>query len=338
MAAGLLSFVSRFLRHANVRHGRVVIACSGGPDSMALAHAIHALAQGHQLQVTLAHLNHQLRGAHSDADEAAVATLAHQLGIEFEVRRVNVAGAADRKKENLEATARAIRYDWLGHVGQMLGAKWIATGHTADDQAETVLHHLLRGTGLRGLRGIAGTKQVTAEVVLVRPLLEVTRQQVLAYLNEHGLIPRHDVTNDDVTLTRNRIRHELLPVLKQDYNPQVVAALARVAEQVQDYWPEREAEISRRLTEAEAPRAGHAIVLRAEPLGALARSVVVGVFYAIWEREGWHRQEMSHEHWQLLAEVVTGERAAIDLPGGVRCVRRGDVVTLEPRSVGPEKR
>src|SRR5439155_1463745 len=126
---------------------------------------------------------------------------------------------------NLEAVARELRYDWLMRVAGEAGASFVATGHTADDQAETVMHHLLRGTGLRGLTGIAPRRLLAPQVELIRPLLEVQRTEVLSFLDERKQPYRHDRSNLNLGFTRNRIRHELLPNLADKYNPAVVACL-----------------------------------------------------------------------------------------------------------------
>ena len=132
--------------------------------------------------------------------------------------------------------ARRLRYDWLTRVAGEAGAGWVATGHTANDQAETVLHRLLRGAGLRGLRGIAARRPLAAGVGLVRPLLDATRDEVMAYLEAIGQAYRQDSSNLDPALTRNRIRHQLLPRLAAEYNPQIVAVLGRLAGQAEEVY------------------------------------------------------------------------------------------------------
>src|SRR5262249_22835052 len=144
---------------------------------------------------------------------------------------VNV--VAEEWNENLEATARRLRYDWLAQTAAVAGAGWVATGHTADDQAETVLHRLIRGAGLHGGRGIAAVRRDPGPVPVVRPLLAVSRSDVLAYLAEVGQPFRTDSTNADPALTRNRIRAKVLPLLRT-FNPEVVSALARLARQADE--------------------------------------------------------------------------------------------------------
>src|SRR5947209_5712053 len=153
----------------------IVVAVSGGPDSVALTHAVVQLrAQGRIGRIVLAHFNHQLRGAASDSDELFVRELHKQLTcreILFRCGREDVLSATREDKANLEATARGLRYRWLEDIAIAEGAQVVATGHTANDQAETVLHHILRGTGLRGLRGIARCRPLRSSTRLVRPML-----------------------------------------------------------------------------------------------------------------------------------------------------------------------
>src|SRR5262249_49805917 len=158
---------------------------SGGPDSMALLHALLALRQGTDLLI-LAHLNHQLRGAESDADERFVQECCANLtargtqGLELRCARLDVAARVRREGGNLESGRRRLRYAWLADLAREASVSLVATGHTADDQAETVLHRLLRGTGLKGLRGIAPRRPLAPGIELVRPLLDVRRCEVLA--------------------------------------------------------------------------------------------------------------------------------------------------------------
>src|SRR5438034_898661 len=216
-AEGLIEKVQSAFRRLGVEFGPMVVAVSGGPDSVALARALKKLqASLGSEPLILAHLNHQLRGEESDGDELFVSELATALGklgdgqVRLAIHRVDMRSQARRMKDNLEKVARQVRYDWLAEVAQKVGACWIATGHTANDQAETILHRLLRGAGLKGLRGIAENRPLAHGLRLIRPLLDVPRSEVMDYLQAEGQSFRHDSSNFDRRLTRNRIRHELL--------------------------------------------------------------------------------------------------------------------------------
>jgi tRNA(Ile)-lysidine synthase len=282
--------------------------------------------------LTVAHLNHGLRGAESDADEEFVRALharlaaAGRAGLGWRRARVDTAAEARRRGAGLEATARELRYGWLAEVAAEVGAAWVATGHTADDQAETVLHRLLRGAGLRGLAGIPPRRPLRPGVEVVRPLLGGRRAAVLAYLQALGQDWRQDRSNADRRHTRNRIRHELLPLLAERYNPAVVSILCRLAGQADEARREAEEAAAALLREAELPRAGAVLVFEARRLGRAPRRLVREVFRLVWRREGWPLGEMGFREWDRVAAVALGEVPAVDLPGGVRVRRRGRVV------------
>jgi tRNA(Ile)-lysidine synthase len=314
--------------------GGLVLAVSGGPDSVALLRAALAERPSPEYPLVLAHLNHQLRGQESDGDEAFVVALHQRLcaegaeQLECVCSRIDVAAAARQCGENLEATARQLRYDWLLLVAKERKLGWIATGHTATDQAETVLHRLLRGAGWQGLRGIAACRPLADGVELVRPLLTVGRPDVLAYLHELGQPYRHDSSNDDLGHTRNRIRHELLPLLARDYNPAIVAILGRLGELAQDTYQAEIDSAAELLQAAELPRAGRLLIFDRKRLAAAARHRVRSLFRLVWQREGWPVARMGRDAWERLAGVVFGEVPAVDLPGPIHARRRRGVIQV----------
>jgi tRNA(Ile)-lysidine synthase len=222
-----------------------------------------------------------------------------------------------------------VRYDFLARVAREAGAGWVATAHTLDDQAETVLHRLIRGTGLRGLRGIAANRELTPGVRLLRPMLTVSRAEVIAYLRAIGQPWREDATNLDVALTRNRIRHELLPLLRT-FNPEIAEALGRTAAQAEEVYGGIEQVAGALLQAAERPRAGRVVVLDRPGLEAVASHCVRELLHLVWEREGWARGGMTLDHWQRAANVVQGLAPAWDLAGGIRIVGTARVVRIGP--------
>lgn len=334
-AAPLLTKVRRWLRRHGIRPEGMVVAVSGGPDSVALLRALLALRpQRASGPLIIAHLNHQLRGNDSDADEGFVRELHATLGPGLELRceRRDVAAFARAEGSNLESTGRQVRYEWLAAVARETGARWVATGHTADDQAETVLHRLLRGAGLKGLRGIAARRELAPGVELVRPLLDVRRTEVMEYLRAIGQSWCEDRSNLDPRYTRNRIRHELLPLLARAYNPAIAAVLARLAEQADEVYREEETRAAALLAEAERPRAGARLVFDRLCLAGAPRHRIREMFRHAWTREGWPTSAMSFEHWDRLAAVALGETSAFDLPDGIAVCGRERVVLLGPAS------
>jgi tRNA(Ile)-lysidine synthase len=200
----------------------VAVAVSGGADSVCLLHVLAELAPAFEVSLSVAHLNHQLRGAESEEDEKFVGEMAARLGLPYYHARVNVAAARD----NLEQAGRRARRAFFDG----LGADLIALGHTRDDQAETVLFRVLRGCGLRGLAGI----YPIAAGGYIRPLIEATRAEVEEYLGARRIPWRFDASNRDPRFARNRIRYSLLPHLSRDWNPQIGESMAHLAALAQD--------------------------------------------------------------------------------------------------------
>jgi tRNA(Ile)-lysidine synthase len=334
----LPSHVAAFLDTHGLAGAAGVVAVSGGPDSVALAHALVPLRRAGRLpKLILAHVNHRLRGPESDADEQFVAGLPARWCpddpalLPCRVRHAETAADAARRGENLEAVAREQRYAALAEVARAEGAAWVAVGHTADDQAETVLFRLLRGSGLEGLRGMALRRPLDGTIDVVRPLLTVRRRDVVDYLEAQALPYRQDSSNLDLTFTRNRIRRELIPRLEREYNPGLADVLCRLAQQAQEAEQEMRRLAEELLAAAELPRAGDTLVFRTEVLAAVPPHRLREMFRLVWQREHWPRGAMGFEEWQRLAGVVRGEQAAWDLPGGVHVRRVGRVVQVGAR-------
>ena len=324
--------VADCLRRHGLEQSAGVVAISGGPDSVALAHScVGLLHEGKISRLVLAHVNHRLRGDESDGDEQFVQQLPalwQAPDVKCLTTRIEIAAVANAESENLEATGRRERYRWLAQVAQSENAAWIATGHTADDQAETVLFRLLRGSGVMGLRGIAESRPVES-VRLIRPLLVVRRQQVLNYLREHQLAYRTDSSNRDLRFTRNRLRLELLPRLEQDYYPAIVDVLCRLAGQADEMYADIAARAGTLLREAELPRAGPMLVFAADRLQKADANLVREMFRLVWQREGWPMSAMDFERWNRLVEISAGTCPMWEFPGKLVARRVGRVVQVQ---------
>lgn len=205
----------------------VVVACSGGPDSLALLHIMWRLQRELGISLAAAHVDHMLRGDAGRADARFVQEFCATLGVPCSVTAVDVPARVKQTGQSVEEAARELRYRCLHRCAARYGPSTkIAVGHNLDDQAETVLLHLLRGAGSRGLAGMAPRTPTG----IIRPLLTVTRRDIEAYCREHGLTPRRDATNWDTTFTRNKVRLELLPLLRRRFNPNVSRLLAQTAQ------------------------------------------------------------------------------------------------------------
>jgi tRNA(Ile)-lysidine synthase len=230
----------------NLRVGtRVAVAVSGGADSVGLLRALHREATELGLVLAVAHVHHGIRGAEADEDERFVGDLADDLGLELWAHRVETPAVARERKQTLEEAARELRYAWFRELLAQGKFDAVATAHTLDDQAETVLHRLLRGAWTEGLGGIHPVVHCARGSIL-RPFLETRREEIREWLQQRGQPWREDATNQDTAHTRNRIRLDLMPRLGE-YNPQVAEQLARLATIARDEESWWDAELARIL-------------------------------------------------------------------------------------------
>jgi tRNA(Ile)-lysidine synthase len=275
-----------------------VVAVSGGSDSVGLLRALHRLAPELGLALSVAHLDHGVRGEAARADAAFVETLASSLGLPLDLGLWQPA-----RTGHFEADARRARYEWLTQIALARGAAVVAVGHTLDDQAETILHRIVRGTGLRGLAGMPRRRwlQDDPPVALVRPLLSVSRREIRNVLAALGQTYREDASNADLARTRARIRHDLLPKLITEYNPRAAEALVRLGALAAASEQDRE----HRLVELERLATQHAdparVVLDRQALVRVPRFLVAEVLRRVWRRAGWPEAGMSARRWRRLA-------------------------------------
>jgi tRNA(Ile)-lysidine synthase len=322
--------VLRYIREQGLlRAGdRVAAAVSGGADSVALLRVLIDLDGELGIVLAVAHFNHGLRGEASDGDEAFVAELAKAQGLEFCVARGDVRDYASASGLSIEAAGRELRYEWFAQLAREQRFDRIATAHTCDDQAETALLKFLRGAATRGLAGIYPIKTLAAEarpVCVVRPLLPISRSEVETYLSGIGQSWREDESNLDRRFVRNRVRHELLPLLEREYNPnlrRLLADMAEVARGEEEYWRElvgREA--SARTSAGRFSVAGFAelpVALQRRLLKRWVEDAGIGADF---------------EHIEKLRHCALGERLRAELPGGH--IARREASALELR--GPAR-
>ncbi len=338
----------------------VLVAVSGGADSVALARALVDLRLPGEGRLVLAHYNHGLRGGESDGDQALVEELGQRLGLEVIVGGRAGEGVRGREGERptdsclssfsasiavsrsqvhpltpspplplmSEESLRVLRYEFLARAAGQVGARYVATAHTADDQVETVLANFLRGTGLAGLAGIPRARQLTGAATLIRPLLDVTRAEVLDYLRQIKQPYRDDSSNARTDYTRNRIRHELLPLLARDYNPQVreaILRLSRLAGEADDEITGLAANLAAQIVRP----IESGIEIPVEWLATLSDFFARSVLRAAWRSQGWPEQEMGLAEWDsLLAQARDPRPAPRVFPGAIRAEKRGDVLRL----------
>ena len=308
----------------------VLLGVSGGPDSVALLLGLLRLRNEHSLTIIAAHLNHRLRSSQADDDEQWVRELTDLLKVPLVVARHNVQQAATAEQRGLEETARRMRYDFLARAAQDHSCLHIVVAHNADDQAETVLHHILRGTGLAGLRGMPWLRPVNGDLVLARPLLETPRVQIEMWLAQNSQTTRHDSSNDDACFTRNRIRRELMPLLQTNFNPQIEAALRRLALQAAETEATLQCVAEQILSTAVVDRTPRCCRLNCDKLAGWPRHLIRVCMLLLWKQQNWPRRSMGFAAWNRLADVVVdGGRAS--LPSGFDAQRRNALLCVHLR-------
>lgn len=316
---------------------RVAVAVSGGADSVALLRLLEELRDNLGVTLCVAHFNHQLRGKDSDADEEFVEALAHQRGIEFVAGRENVAAAAKLHGWNLEDAARRLRYGFFAKLTAKGDVTRVATAHTADDQAETVLARLIRGTGLSGLTAIYPVRDA-----IIRPLLEVRRKDLRAYLSSIGQEWREDASNADTRRLRARVREQLLPQMEDKFSSAVVDTLGGLAALARDderFWQllvrERWSCIVKRVagedrvlvTDILWPMGSVGFDDTGESVGrnpfrALTQRIIRRLFADISKERG----ELSRKHVEQVIRLAErgSSGSKVELPGGARVRREFD--------------
>ena len=332
----VLDFIQR---RQLISGGKLVVAVSGGPDSVCLVHILARLRKKLKASLHVAHLNHQLRGAESEADAQYVSELARQLDIPATIEGREVKGYQKQHHLSLEEAAREVRYSFLAEVAKAIGTNLVAVGHTRDDHVETILMHLIRGTGTRGLKGLQPStewRSKTASITVIRPLLEVSRGETEDYCRQHRLAPRLDTSNISLSPLRNRIRHQLLPLL-ESYNPGIAQALLRTGQIAGDDIAFLDKEAAR-LWDEVAQEDGKTIVLdkkRFDPLPPTLKRYLLRA--AVARRLGSAKDiEMRHiEEMMSALDKAAGKR--LSLPGGLTFSLEYDryLLTSDPATLSP---
>lgn len=303
-----------------------VVAVSGGADSVALLLGLCSLAERKGPgRLLVAHARHDLRGAAAEEDATFVTQLAAGRGIECVVRDLQVRDPGTVRGEGIEGRARRLRRVFFADIARERGARCVVLAHTADDQAETILHRSLRGTGLAGLAGMTTARHLSDGVSILRPLLVVPRRMVREYLQACGQPWREDATNTDVRFARNFLRHEILPRCESGPYPAAAASLIRLGSQAAVVAGALRSAAEHLLGAHSHRHADGTTLLQTRNLAGLDRYLIAEIFVALWHREAWPQRDMTARHYsQLAAMAISSADAfgatppAIDLPGGIR--------------------
>lgn len=310
------------------RGDAVVVAVSGGADSVALFLGLDELVRAGKIdvEILIAHLNHKLRGAASDADARWVTLLAKRLGHRAVVRSSDIKARASKSKDNLEQAARRARYEFFVKVAKSNKAGFVLTGHTMNDQAETILLNLIRGSGADGLGGIEPLRalQADSDIVLARPLLSwAHRADTESFCRSKSVIYREDQMNSDENFTRVRVRQELLPLLER-FNPRFIETVSRSAEILRDDSLALEAAARRLLDLVSVNTDGRPGKLRTDLL-LVAPSALRRRALRQWlARHRGDLRRIEHAHIVAIERLLMSPKSgrAIELPGGATAFRK----------------
>jgi tRNA(Ile)-lysidine synthase len=330
--------VLHFIRenHLVLSQHKLVVAVSGGSDSVCLLHILVKLREELDIRLHVAHLNHQLRGDESKADAQYVSELAHQLGIPATIEERDVKSHQAQHHISLEEAAREVRYAFLAEVAKSIGASQVAVGHTIDDHIETILMHLIRGTGTRGLCGLQPStewqlRQNENSLTIIRPLLQISRQETANYCHDHKLSPRLDASNLSLSPLRNRIRHQLLPLLKS-YNPRVAEALLRTAQIATDDLAFLDEE-SARIWDKIAQEQEDTIILDKQKFLELPPALKRHLLRVAIEKRLGTLKDIETRHIEgIMAALTKPAGRSINLPGGLSFSIEYNRYLLAPRA------
>lgn len=297
---------------------RIMVAVSGGPDSVCLLYVLFSVREKYGLELGVAHVNYGLRGREADEDERYVRKLAEKIGLTVDVLRVKKSSLGSASEEKM----RKIRYDFFERLRKKNKFDLIAVGHTSDDQAETVLMRLLRGSGLSGLRAM---RPKSGNVI--RPLLQITRQEIIFYLRKNKIRYRIDRTNRDVRYFRNKIRHRLIPYLERNFNPSARQSLVNLARSVADDYDYIEKEADNRFA---FRKRGRAVAFSASDFGKSHPAIrQAGLRSAIRQIKG-DLSGIELAHIKELEKAVLSTKAKHQVVRfqGLKMTRKGDMVSL----------
>jgi tRNA(Ile)-lysidine synthase len=301
--------VIQFIKEHNLISdgGKVIVGVSGGADSVCLLDIL--VKHRNELNITLhvAHLNHMLRDKESEEDEQYIRQLSHRFNIPATIERRSATSYQRQKKCSLEEAAREVRYHFFAEVAQRENSNCVTVGHTRDDDVETVLMHLLRGTGMSGLRGLQPLSLMqpgddTVRIKIIRPLLKTGRNETEEYCKQHRLSIRQDSSNRDTAFLRNRIRLELLPHLR-DYNPRIDDALLRMAHSVEENISCIEMLASLKWNELVEQR-GSALYLNISKVSELHPALQKQLFRMAIERVAGTLKDIESDHIEQMVQFI----------------------------------
>ncbi|MCF7890853.1 tRNA lysidine(34) synthetase TilS [Candidatus Bipolaricaulota bacterium] len=308
----LLDDIRNFLARHSVESSSVLVAVSGGVDSTAMLHALSELETEFELELSVAHLDHDIREEASAENAEFVRNMAEKLGLQSTVEKRPVSRVLEEESKSLEEAARDVRYSFLTETARAKDIELVALGHNKNDQAETILMHLIRGAGLRGL---AGMKEKTGRYI--RPLLHTPRKEIKNYLEARGIEYRYDETNQDITFTRNRIRHELIPKLEENYNPRIIDNIVRLGDLAGDARDFIEGRVNKASEEIRVQEGAGGVCFRRKKLLEFHPYIQRTTIRRFMKEAKGNLEDLTFSHVEKVLDKLREEPAStrLDLPG-----------------------
>ena len=312
-------------------HGtRILLCVSGGADSIALLNALSQLHSNPADSIFAVHVNHQWRGDDSIADAQFVAQACEAVSVSLTT--ISASDYPELSQERTEQAARELRYQAFGDVARELGARYVVTAHTSDDQVETVIDRVLRGTGVLGLSGIPRTREIAHGIAMIRPMLGVSRCEVEAFLDDHGISFREDQSNEDSSYMRNRIRNELLPLIERDYQSDARSAILRLSGLASDLNDFIQSHVDQLIPAVVVVDHDKEVVIETAKFDDLADYIKGQLLISVWDCKGWPRREMGREQWQRVIDLASSESGIDELPGAIRAKKHDGQLSLTRRA------
>ena len=306
----------------------IILGISGGPDSVTLLRIAAEISQQiPNTRLIAAHANHKLRGPESEEDQRFVQTLCEHLSIQCECESLPV--ETDTVSEGLESALRDLRYQWFGQLAGQTGARYVMTAHNQNDQTETVLFRLMRGTGIAGLAGIPKQRKLVDGVTLLRPMLTISRDEIIDYLKKIEQSYRTDASNATSAFARNRIRNELIPKIKSDFAPQLdqrIESLSAQASECQDFLDS----IGSELLENAFQFQPNGFIVDCSKLDNQPELLIRHTLVQAWKRLEWPLQDMTFAKWQSIATVIkTNTQPHSKMPGNIKMSWNGSSLEFQ---------
>lgn len=311
-------------------YDRVLVGLSGGPDSIVLLHALLELRHEFSLTIYIAHLDHGFRGEESSTDRKFCEDLAKDLRVDIVCEKIDVPKIAKEKGLSPEEAARFERYDFFKRMAAAKKITKVAIGHNRDDQAETVLMRVFRGSGMTGLGGIRPVKSM-GNITVIRPLIEISRREIEKFLKDNDVKVRRDSSNDKTLFTRNRIRHDLMPYLEKNFNANIKEILANTAENLRTENEFLEKLAKRKFKSMSKKSDPSEIAIDIKKFKKQSTALRKRILRVALEELKGNLRRLTYQHWKEMEELIEKRpgNSIVDLPGGINVVKNKNKILIQ---------